>query len=139
MEEGSPFLHDILSRLLRLTHTYVLLECDSRISLTDCFSWWCVYYVSLSATTLSCDFSWLLSPLQRIFGDHFVFPGLVGGCLTVSHGVSPVSYSVFLVPSCSRGHQTPVSKSVSVLLYGTSLSTWEPQLVYTLSITSTRD
>ena len=40
-------------------------------------------------------------------------------CPTVSHVHSPV----FSMPSCSWGHQTPVSNSVLVLLYGTSLCT----------------
>ena len=57
---------------------------------------------------------------QWICGDHFASSGSVVGCLIVSHGVSPVLLCV-LVPSCSRGHQTPVSNSVLVHLYGTLL------------------
>ena len=131
MEVGYPFLRDVFSDPLYRVHTHMYsLSATVGPFLTDCFSWWCVYYVSLSATTLSCDFSWLLSPT-----------GLWGSlCISwigwwVSHCVSWCLTRVLLcVPGAlvfAGASDTRVTKCLGSFL-GTPLSIWERQPVNTL-------
>ena len=124
MEGGSSHSYRIYPCLARIC---LPLEGALRVSLTGCRSGGGAFLrLSFSlATGIPGGFPWPLSSSNGSVGITLHFLDLllgVSSCLMVSHLYS----SVFLVPSCSRGHQTPVSTSVLAHLYGTLLGIEEP-------------